>query len=95
MKPEDMVLGETYKFTGQPTKLKYVGHNLSGNGYWHQFEKVDKQGVWCELISSDLYMIELAVEIANSYTPPVHKNIIRTRLPSAMTRNQRKRKNKK
>lgn len=55
----DLVRGGEYKFKNQPERLKYIGKNWSGNGYWHQFEKVGKQGVWCELLDSDLHMIEL------------------------------------
>ena len=53
-----MDIGEEYNFKNQPERLKYIGYNLSGNGYWHQFEKVGEQGVWCELLDSDLHMIE-------------------------------------
>ena len=40
-----LVVGENYKFKNQPERLKYIGKNWSGNGYWHQFEKVGEQGV--------------------------------------------------
>tara|TARA_R110002153_G_scaffold78418_5_gene200833 strand:+ start:3281 stop:3535 length:255 start_codon:yes stop_codon:yes gene_type:complete len=55
-----LVVGENYKFKNQPERLKYIGKNWSGNGYWHQFEKVGEQGVWCELLDSDLLLIEKA-----------------------------------
>lgn len=55
-----MVIGKTYKFKYSPEILTYIGKNWSGNGYWHQFEKVDNRGtVWCELLDRDLAMIEL------------------------------------
>lgn len=55
-----MVIGKTYKFKYSPEILVYIGKNWSGNGYWHQFEKVDNRGtVWCELLDRDLAMIEL------------------------------------
>ncbi len=58
-----LIIGGNYKFKGQSEKLKYIGHNWSGNGYWHQFEKIGEQGVWCELLNSDLHMLELVVEL--------------------------------
>lgn len=59
MKAEDLVRGTLCHFRNQPVRLKYMGKNWSGNGYWHQFERVGKQGVWCELQDADLAMIEL------------------------------------
>lgn len=51
--------GGKYNWKGQPERLVYLGHNWSGNGYWHQFEKVDAPGViWCEVLTADLPMIE-------------------------------------
>lgn len=56
---DTIVLHETYNFQNQPERLKYLGFNYSGNGYWHQFEKVDDPGVvWCEVQSSELVLIE-------------------------------------
>ena len=64
MNAGDMVLHESYNFTNQSERLKYVGHNLSGNGYWHQFEKIDEPTVvWSELQCSDLWMIEKTKEV--------------------------------
>jgi hypothetical protein len=60
MKQEEMILHEEYNFKNQPEKLKYLGRNFSGNGYWHQFEKISNPGVvWSELLTGDLWMIEL------------------------------------
>lgn len=54
-----MKIGGKYNWKGQPERLVYLGRNWSGNGYWHQFEKVDAPGkVWCEVLDSDLPMIE-------------------------------------
>ena len=54
-----MVWGAKYNWKNQPERLIYVGYNWSGNGKWHQFEKVDSPGVvWCELLDSDLSMME-------------------------------------
>lgn len=48
-----------YNWKNQPERLVYIGRNWSGNGYWHQFEKVGEPGiVWCEVLDSDLHMIE-------------------------------------
>lgn len=52
-------VGGRYNWKGQPERLVYLGRNWSGNGFWHQFEKVDKPGVvWCEVLDSELPMIE-------------------------------------
>jgi hypothetical protein len=54
-----MRIGGKYNWIGQAERLVYVGHNWSGNGRWHQFEKVEAPGtVWCEVLTSDLHMIE-------------------------------------
>lgn len=60
MKAEELEFNKSYNFIGQHEKLSYMGCNYSGNGYWHQFEKISKPGVvWSELQDSDLDMIEL------------------------------------
>ena len=57
--PLYMVVGEKYNFKNQPERLVYLGKNWSGNGYWHQFAKVDEPNiVWSEMQDSDLGMIE-------------------------------------
>ena len=54
-----MKLGGKYNWIGQAERLVYLGKNWSGNGYWHQFAKVDSpEKVWCEVLDSDLRMIE-------------------------------------
>ena len=58
MYPSQMKPQGKYNFVNQPERLLYIGKNFSGNGYWHQFEKVGEQGIWCELLDSDLHMIE-------------------------------------
>jgi hypothetical protein len=35
-------VGGRYNWKGQPERLIYVGYNRSGNGYWHQFAKIEK-----------------------------------------------------
>ncbi len=48
-----------YNFKNQPERLIYLGNNFSGNGYWHQFAKVDEPDVvWSEMLDADLQMIE-------------------------------------
>jgi hypothetical protein len=57
-----MKKGDKYRFkhTSEscPEELTYIGHNWSGNGYWHQFTKVGESKVWCELSRGDLRLIE-------------------------------------
>lgn len=56
--------GGKYNFTNQAERLIYLGYNWSGNGFWHQFSKVEEpEVVWAELKDRDLYMIE---ETANA-----------------------------
>lgn len=55
----NIILHETYNFQNQPERLKYLGNNWSGNGYWHQFEKVSEPGVvWCEVQGAELSLME-------------------------------------
>jgi hypothetical protein len=51
-----MVINGKYNWKhDKETKLYYIGK--AGN--WHQFVKVDKPSVvWCEILDSDLHMIE-------------------------------------
>lgn len=50
---------ERYNWKNQPERLIHMGHNWSGNGYWHQFSKVDAPDVvWCEVLTSELEMLE-------------------------------------
>lgn len=58
MNKDKMIVGGKYNFTNQNERLVYIGKNFSENGYWHQFEIVGTQGVWCEILDSDLSMIE-------------------------------------
>jgi len=54
-----MKVGGKYNWKGQKERLVYLGYQWSGNGYWHQFEKVGEPGkVWCKVLDSDLTMIE-------------------------------------
>lgn len=47
-------LHQTYKFIGSPDIIKFIGKQ----GCWNQFEKLHIQGVWCEILDEDLWMIE-------------------------------------
>ena len=59
MTNKDLVIGGKYNWINQSERLIYLGHNLSGNGYWHQFALTHTpQKVWCELQDTDLHMIE-------------------------------------
>ena len=59
-----MEIGKKYNWKNQPERLVYLGYNWSGNGYWHQFAKIEpgdvchSEAVWCEVLDSDLKMIE-------------------------------------
>lgn len=60
-----MTIGGKYNWKGQLERLAYLGRNWSGNGYWHQFEKVDAPGViWCEVLDADLSSFEETKPIA-------------------------------
>lgn len=55
----ELIIGNKYNFKNQGEKLIYLGKNFSGNGYWHQFSKVENPDeVWSEMLDSDLIMIE-------------------------------------
>ena len=59
MKVTDMVVGNNYNFQYQKDHLIYLGNNWSGNGYWHQFAKVDEPTiVWAEALGSELHLLE-------------------------------------
>lgn len=54
-----MKIGGKYNWKGQIERLIFLGKNWSGNGYWNQFAKIEKPNeVWCEVLDSDLHMIE-------------------------------------
>jgi len=54
-----MNIGGLYNWKNQKERLIYLGNNWSGNGFWHQFAKVESQNVvWCEVLGSDLNNIE-------------------------------------
>lgn len=54
-----MKIGGKYNWKGQPERLIYLGDNFSGNGYWHQFAKVDSPwNVWCEVKGDELRFFE-------------------------------------
>lgn len=51
-----MIKGEKYNWKHSPwDKLIYLGKK----GAWHQFRKIgDPREVWCEVLDSDLHMLE-------------------------------------
>jgi len=54
-----LCVGSKYNWINQLERLVYLGENFSSNGYWHQFAKVESpETVWCEVLDSDLEMIE-------------------------------------
>ncbi|WP_339898227.1 hypothetical protein [uncultured Gilvimarinus sp.] len=56
---KEFIKGGKYNWQNQPERLVYLGYNFSGNGYWHQFAKVESPDViWCEVLTSDLHMLE-------------------------------------
>ena len=62
LKSKDLCVGQTYNFQNQSERLEYLGYNWSGNGYWHQFEKISEPGVvWCEVQNSELALLEKTV----------------------------------
>ena len=62
-----------YNWIGQPERLIYLGHNWSGNGYCHQFAKVESpNSVWCEVLNADLKMFEETVVPAQFATQRRH-----------------------
>ena len=55
----EFCIGGKYNWKNQPERLVYLGCNWSGNGYWHQFEKVEEPGiVWCEVLDNQLESFE-------------------------------------
>lgn len=70
-----MIFGGCYNWINQPERLVYVGKK----GSWHQFKKIgDPREVWCELLDSDLHMIEetlpeaaLRAELSKEVVAPV------------------------
>lgn len=56
-----MIVGGKYNWKNQPERLVYMGRKrYPGDGrFWHQFEKIGAPGiVWCEVLDSDLHMLE-------------------------------------
>ena len=49
-----MRIGGKYNFVNQPERLIYMGKS----GPWNQFELIGRQGVWAEVLDTDLSMIE-------------------------------------
>ena len=54
----ELIIGGEYNFKNQPERLKYIGKE----GCWNQFEKIGIQGVWAEVLDTNLFMIEATKE---------------------------------
>ena len=55
--------GGRYNWVNQKERLIYLGHNWSGNGYWHQFALVEEPNkVWCEVQDEQLNSFEATPE---------------------------------
>jgi hypothetical protein len=60
----EMVVGNKYNWKGQKERLIYLGYNFSGNGYWHQFAKIESPTkIWSEVLKSELHMLEETVKV--------------------------------
>ena len=46
--------GKRYNWVGQKERLVYLGRHRS----WHQFALVGTTDVWCEVLESDMHMLE-------------------------------------
>ena len=54
-----LVIGNFYNWIGQPERLIYLGDNFSGDGYWHQFAKIETPTeIWCEVKGYQLDQFE-------------------------------------
>lgn len=52
-------VGGKYNWKNQEERLVYLGHNFSGNGFWHQFALVGEPSkVWCEVMGESLQYFE-------------------------------------
>lgn len=64
MDEKKLRIGGRYNWIGQPERLVYICKNWSGNGYWHQFEKVGEPGVgWCEVTNDQLSSFEETTDL--------------------------------
>ena len=60
-----LIKGEKYNWIHQKERLIYLGLNFSGNGFWHQFAKVETPSeVWSECQPTDLLNIERTTQDA-------------------------------
>lgn len=55
MTESDLIVGGKYNWNHQRERLVYLGKS----GSWHQFALVTAPDVvWCEVLTSDLYLME-------------------------------------
>lgn len=50
----ELVHGNGYNWKNQPERLIYRGKK----GSWHQFSLTGSLDIWCEVLESDLHMLE-------------------------------------
>ena len=49
-----LIVGNKYKWKHESKTLVYVGKN----GNWHQCSLYNTEELWCEVLDSDLYLME-------------------------------------
>lgn len=49
-----LVIGKKYKWKHEDVIMVYLGRN----GYWNVFDKFVTGKIWCEVLDSDLYLLE-------------------------------------
>ncbi len=49
-----LVIGNKYKWKHESKTLVYIGKN----GNWHQFSLFNTNELWCEVLDSDLHLME-------------------------------------
>ena len=55
----NIIEGDLYNWRNQKERLVYLGCNFSGNGFWHQFAKIENPDVvWSEVQGNELEMFE-------------------------------------
>lgn len=80
-------VGGLYNWKGQEERLKYIGHNWCGDGFWHQFELITAPGkVWCEVQDDNLVAFEETSVDGNSTTATNKRlNVVELGLAAAIS----------
>lgn len=50
----NLIIGNKYKWKHEQKTLVYVGKS----GVWNQFSLLNTNELWCEVLDSDLYLME-------------------------------------